>query len=479
MITLREDQQLVVTNARLAMREHQSVLIEAACGWGKTVFAAFLAKSAAEKGKRAIFAVHRKELLYQTAKTFYDFGIDYAYIASGMRANPKASVHIASANTLKSRLNLLEGCDLFVPDEAHLWLNGKTRLSIIAAAKEYGAKIMPLTATPQAGNGTGWGVIADAVVSGPSVEWLIANRFLANYKAYAPSHADLDGLHARNGEYITAELDERLDKPAITGDRVATYRKYAMGKRHIGYCYSRENGRKTADAFNTAGIPAAFLDGETPDDERRRVISAFADGKIQVIINCQLFREGFDLSAQVGRKVPIQSVGLYAPTKSTPLAIQMMMRPMRPQDGHAILIDHANILEDHGLPDEAREWSREGWVKGKGGDGTIKTTTCKACSYTYRTGPKACPECGHVANPNGHGGREIEEVEGELQEVDIEALRARRKIEIKSARDLQSLAKVAVERGYKPGWIMNMMKHRGQTAPNFNQIAAAMREARA
>lgn len=477
MITLHPHQLELVGKARLLMRDHQSVLMQGAPGVGKTVMAAFVAKSADERGKRAIFAVHRKELLYQTAKTFHQFGIRYGYIAAGMRRDPTANVQIASADTLRTRLHLLEGCDLFVPDEAHLWMVGKTRLGIIGAAREAGSKIMPLTATPQAGNGKGWGCIADAVAEGPTVEWLIANDFLAKYKAYAPRKPDLDGLHVRNGEYIVSELDERLDKPAIVGDRVAMYRQYAMGKRHIGYCYSRDNGRKTASAFREAGIPAEFLDGETPHDERRAKIEAFADGRINALINCQLFREGFDLSSQVGRDVPIQSVGLYAPTKSTPLAIQMMMRAMRRQSGHAILIDHANILEDHGLPDDEREWPMDGRAAKKGGEGVIKTSTCPQCSYTYRAGPRACPECGYAKDANGHGGREIEEVEGHLEEVDVEALRARRKKEVKGARDLASLARVAVERGYKPGWIVNMMKHRGQSAPSFAEAKRAMQDA--
>src|SRR4051812_48210776 len=70
-ITLRQDQLDLVSDARHAMRDHQSVLFQAAPGFGKTVAAAYIAKSVQDKGKRAIFAVHRKELLYQTAKTFF------------------------------------------------------------------------------------------------------------------------------------------------------------------------------------------------------------------------------------------------------------------------------------------------------------------------------------------------------------------------------------------------------------------------
>lgn len=474
---LRDDQMKAVNDVRHAMRSHQSVLLNAACGFGKSVVAGYVAQGVESKQKRVIFAVHRKELLKQTANTFAEFGIRFGYIASGMPTNPYANVQIASADTLRSRLHLLSDCDLLVPDEAHLWGNGQTRLNIIAAARDAGSKILPLTATPQCGNGKGLREIADIIVEGPPTSWLIEQGFLARFKAYAPRVPDLAGLHVRQGEYITSELDERFDNPVVVGDRVATYLQFATGKRLIGYCYSRDNGVKTAEAFKAAGIRAAFIDGETPDHIRRQRIEEFADGITPVLLNCQLFREGFDLSAQVMRKVPIQAVGLYAPTKSLPLAVQMMMRPMRPQDGYAVIIDHSNILKDHGLPDDERQWSLDGNGNGNGG-GATPTTTCEKCSYTYRSALGKCPDCGHSPQPGEGGGRQVEEIDGEIVEVDVEAIRAQRKQEIRMARDLDSLAMVAVQRNYKPGWIINMMKARGDPPPTYQTAARAIQEAR-
>lgn len=441
-----------MSNLRSALKSHQSALLQAPCGFGKTIVAAYMGQQATRKNRRVIFAVHRRELARQTALTFRKFGIPAGYIMAGMPADPFALVQIASADTIMRRPELIK-CDLFVPDEAHLW-GGKTRLEIIAAAKTDGAHIVPLTATPRYGNGDGLGNIADVIVPGPSVADLIARGSLAAYRPIVPSTPDLKGLHTRNGDYITGELEDRFSRPAVYGNAVEAYRKFAMGKRMIGYCYSRKHGAEMAAAFSAAGISSIFIDGETPDAERRRVIEAFADRSIKVLFNCQLFREGLDISAQVGRDVPIEACGIYNPTQSLPLAIQMMMRPMRPQSDAAVILDHAGIFSAHGFPDDEREWSLDGRVKGsKAGEASIPVVVCDGCFAAFR--PQACcPECG---KPRVVNGREVDSVEAEMVEADIESLRKHRefigrKIEERECKTREDWVKLAIRRGYKPGW---------------------------
>lgn len=478
MITLRDDQRETVEEVREAMRSFQSVLLHAECGWGKTVASAFIAKAAEAKGKRILFAAHRRALLKQTAVTFENFGIKFGFIAAGMSANPFAKVQIVSADTIRNRPELLK-CDLFVPDEAHLWCRGKTRLEIIDTARQHGAHIMPLTATPADGAGNGLGNIADHIVHGPDAAWLIERGFLAKYKAYAPFTPDLNGVRSQAGEYVTASLDERLDKPSIIGNRVTAYQEYAAGKRHIGYCYSRENGHVTAKAFNDAGISARFVDGETPDHEMQEAINGFADRSIQVLLNCQLFREGFDLSAQVGRRVPIESVGLYAPCKSLPMAIQMMMRPMRPQDGHAILLDHAGIFAAHGLPDDEREWTLERRESKQTGVTAFNISTCPNCFSAFRSALPSCPECGtgRALKP-----RTVEEIDGELKQIERERIRIEKKnkrMEVGRSKTVDDLADVAIDRGYKVGWLIGQAKFKGIDANlSWKDACAAMLQAK-
>lgn len=472
MITLRDDQARAVSDLRRELKTHQSVLLHAECGWGKTVVAAYMAASATGKQRRVIFGVHRRELARQTAKTFQKFGIRYGFIAAGMRADPFAYAQIASAATLANRPNLLKA-DLFVPDEAHLWANG-ARAQLIADIRALGAHVVPLTATPGQGNGRGLAHIADAMVNGPTAAWLIERGHLAAYKIYAPVSPDLSKLRTRAGEYAADDVDEEFGKPQVIGDRIGAYVKYASGKRMIGFAYSRKNGVETAGRFNQAGVRAAFLDGETPDDHRVNVINAFADRKIDVLVNCALFQEGFDLSAQVGRDVPIEAVGLWTPTRSLPRAHQMMMRPLRPQPSPAVILDHVNMIHNHGFPDDEHEWSLVG--HGKMIEGATPMVKCPVCFWAGRPTSK-CPDCEHNfrAEDNPSFGRVVEEVAGDIEEVDVEAVRRAKNMQVNSARTLADLVTVAKENGYKPGWVMNKMKYRGDAVPAYDAVLRAMR----
>lgn len=466
----------VVEELRQALKQYQSVLLRGPCGFGKTVVSAYMASGATHKRKRVIFGVHRRELARQTARTFDRFRIPYGYIMAGQYSDPTAYAQIASVDTLRNRPDQM-GCDLFIPDECHLWSSG-VREEIIHKVYRSGAHIVPLTATPEPGSGKGLRLvdkgdgrlvgIAETMINGPSEAWLIERGLLARYRAYAPVQPDLSGLHSRAGDFVVSELEDRFDRPSIIGDSVVHYAKYAHGRRMVGYCFSREHGRHMAEVFNAQGIAAAFIDGETPDDVRRKVIGRFADGSITVLFNVALFREGFDLSAQVGRDVPIQAVGLYNPTESLPLAVQMMMRGMRPQDGHSVILDHANIIKMHGFPDDERDWSLDGRKKKLGAPGqrAIPTIICGNCFATFRPNPRnCCPYCGHLKDIHG---REIRQIEGELMEVDPDLVRqARREAEaerrgrIQRTRGTPKLAALAVELGYDPAWIIQIQRSRG------------------
>jgi DNA repair protein RadD len=50
-----------------------------------------------------------------------------------------------------------------------------------------------------------------------------------------------------------------------------------------------------ASEFRKAGIRAEHVDGATPKDERDAILARLASGETQVICNCMVLTEGFDL----------------------------------------------------------------------------------------------------------------------------------------------------------------------------------------
>lgn len=447
MITLRPDQDEVRTKLRVALRSSTSVLTFAPTGFGKTVLAAALIKSIFERGKRVIFCVHRVDLIIQTAKTFEKFGIPFSYIAAGYHYNPYHRVFIASIATLKNRLGKIPA-DYVMVDEAHLSAAaGWAKVAL--HYKTTGARLIGLTGSPERLDGKPLGDVWDTMVMGPSVKWLIENGHLSRYRAFAPAGVDLTGVHVRNGDYVASEVDEIMAGKAVLSNAVRHWRKYATGKRTIAFAPSVARSEQLAAEFRANGVMAVALDGETPQEDRRRAFIGFADRQIDVIVNCALFCEGFDLAAQVDRDVTIEAVLQYSPTQSLAKHLQQLGRGLRKKPEPAILLDLVGNLARLGLPDDEREWSLEGRKKS---DRAVQVQTCPRCFATHSPA-RCCPECGHEYPAQARDvigeGRKLGEVDGELEEIDVEALRIKRKQEQAQARTLEDLINLATARGYK------------------------------
>lgn len=444
MIVLREDQEDVRSKLRVALRTHGSVLVYAPTGFGKTVLASALIKMIEAAGKRVIFCVHRVDLITQTATTFKSFGIRFSYIASGMEHNPYCKVFIASISTLKNRLGKYKA-DYILVDEAHL--SAASGWALVANHyKELKSKLIGLTGSPERLDGKPLGDVWDTMIMGPSVSSLIENGFLSKYRAFSPAGVDLTGVHTRAGEYVSAEISDIMSGKAVLAGAVRHWRKYAAGRRTIGFAPSVAVCEVLAEEFRANGVMAVALDGKTPQSDRIAAFKGFADRQIDIIMNCQLFCEGFDLSAQVGKPATIEAVLDYAPTQSLAKHLQKNGRGLRADGGEPhILLDLAGNFSRHGFPDDDREWSLAGRPKSKATTATEQARICPSCFASYRPAP-VCPSCGlkHVIEA-----RKLDEVEGELEEIDVKAIQRNRRVEQGKAETLDELISLATARNYK------------------------------
>ena len=447
-IQLYTPQNQFVTDLRQAMLQTDSVLGQAATGFGKTVVGAHIAERAASKGRRVVFTVHRHHLLDQTAATFREFGIPHALIVAGSPYADAQRVAVASIATLVRRLERLPVPDLLVIDEAHLAM-AATWSRVVNYYRARGTRILGLSATPTRLDGQPLGDLFGALVCGPSPRWLMAHGFLSGYRAFCPRQLDLAGVRIRRGDYDPGQLEAAVNQPRLTGDAVSHYRKLAAGTRALFYCVSIRHSQEVAAHFTAAGVPAAHLDGTTPKAERARIIQAFAMGTVQVLCNAELVTTGFDLSAQVGREVPVETIISLRPTASLALHLQMLGRGLRRKPTPAIILDHANNLFRHGFPDDDREWTLTGSPPPTKRDSMPEKLIrhCPACQALHRPAP-SCPECGY-AYPGQP--RRIAQVEGVLTEVQAEARRQARR-EQGQCQNLEALRELAAAPGYRPGW---------------------------
>lgn len=452
---LRLYQERIIQEARVKLREIKArlaaagvkrgprLLIQLGTGGGKTAISAFITQSSVKNNRSVAFLCHRDFLVDQTSKTYARLSLDHSFIAAGRWHNPWSPVHIGMVQSAKSRLAKINAPALCIWDEAH-HIGAATWSAIMAQWND--ATHIGLSATPIRLDGKGLDTWFDDIVIGPSVAWLIANQYLSDYRAYAPSSPDLTGLHTRAGEFVTSEVDELMDRSVVIGDMVRDYRNYAPGRRAVYFCASIKHSQHVAASFCAAGIPAQHLDGTHSTWERTTAARSFAAGELQVLTNVDLFGEGYDLAAQAERDVTIEAVGLARPTQSVGLFMQQVGRALRPKENKAVILDHAGNISKHGLPDDDREWSLTGLKKQASGGST--TRQCENCFAMIPLAKRTCPHCGVVKSSEAVGAREVETKDGDLHEIDKDTLRKAKKLEEWQATSLDELIDIGKRRGY-------------------------------
>jgi superfamily II DNA or RNA helicase len=450
---LRQYQIDIIDQVREHMRQGvKTILIQSPTGSGKTALTASMLGTAASRGMDSWFLVHRRELIKQSVRAFANVDIRHGVIAAGFLEDLRHLVQIGSVQTLARRYAKIRKPRLIVWDEAHHIAAGQWG-KIFAAFPE--AFHIGLTATPERLDGKGLGKYFNKLILGPKVQWLIENGFLCKYRLFAPGGINTAGIKKSMGDFVKADLAAAADKPTITGDAIKHYQKHCSGKRAVVFCVHIEHSKHVAAQFNAAGIPAQHVDGETDVKERDEAIENFKNGRTLVLSNVELFGEGFDLPA-------IESAILLRPTESICLFLQQVGRSLRPCEGKetAIILDHAGNTQRHGLPDQEREWSLDGHTKKKGdAEAAVPVRICPKCFAASFPGAGACKYCGHIFEVES---KEITQGEGELEEVDLEALRRQKKREQGQAQTYDELVAIGRERryNYPEKWASNLMKAR-------------------
>lgn len=463
MIKRRFYQDRFVTNIKAAWENFRSVLGVLPTGAGKTVCFSSIMH---QHNGAAAAVVHRKEIVGQISMALAALGLKHRIIAppsvvTRIRrkhlkkfgksfVDPHAQAGVISVQTLTSRSSeknrelqrWMQQITLAVFDEGHHYV----RQGLWARAVEVmsQARLLFVTATPERADGKGLGVapagdgFCEVMVEGPAPQWLIDQGYLCSFKYKAPdSDLDVSGVAVTaSGDLNTKALRARVVESHLVGDVVKHYRQFCDGKRAIVFATDVATAEEMAAAYNAAGIPAAALSGETDQGERDQKLDDFDDGKLLVLVNVDLFDEGFDVPG-------VDAVILARPTESLGKYLQMVGRALRviyaagfnldTAEGRraaiaasdkpfALIIDTVRNWERHGLPNWPRQWgleSKEKGVRNTTSD-TIPQRVCDGCTQPYERFYVACPYCGTVPEPAGRGAPE--QVDGDLMDLDVDGL---------------------------------------------------------
>ena len=354
MIELRDYQQRTVDICRKhAADGYTRILVVAPTGSGKACTAAAIMHSALRNfGARCLLFVHRQEIINHVIRQLARFGVTEVGVmrADDERTDPTQPIQIASKATLVRRE--LPQADIVIIDEAHF--SPRTTLEILRAY--HGAQVFGFTATPvPAGGGSLGGELFQILVPSASYKELIAAGWIAEPTIWGIERpVDLSAVTTTAGDFDLRGLELAMDQPQVTGDIVETWKAKAGGRKTVCFACTIDHSWSIVERFWAAGIAAAHLDGETPEDERERLLAMLETGEIQVLSNVDCLSEGWD---QPSVKCMISA----RPTLSLTKWMQQSGRVLRPWKGvRPIIIDHAGNMDRHFSPCLDRIWGLDG-----------------------------------------------------------------------------------------------------------------------
>ena len=338
-----------------ALRLHRSVMAQMPTGTGKTylltaVIDSFVSNNPMEK---VWIVAHRRELVSQIDETVRKF---HSYSASNT-SSLLSSVKAMSIQWLMRHYDEIEEePGMIVIDEAHH-----------ALAKTYkemwerfpNAKFLGLTATPCRLNGKGFTDLFDVLVQSWSVPEFISKGRLATYdfvsiKSDGMTQRLIDSLQKRgaDGDYQNKEMDMLLNKKPSIERLYQSLEEFGKDRKGIVYAINISHAQKITKLYQENGVKAIAIDSKTPATERQQDIEAFKKGDIQVLVNVDIFSEGFDCP-------DVEFVQLARPTLSLSKYLQMVGRGLRVAKGkkNCVIIDNVGLYRVFGLPSQVWNWN--------------------------------------------------------------------------------------------------------------------------
>lgn len=333
---------------------HRSVMAQMPTGTGKTYLLTAVIDSfvrANPKAKVWIVA-HRRELVSQIDETVRKFH-SYSSATSSLLSSVKA---MSIQWLMRHYDEIEEEPGMIVIDEAHHAL-AKTYKEIWERFPK--AKFLGLTATPCRLNGKGFTDLFDVLVQSWGVPEFISKGRLATYdfvsiKSDGVTQRLIDSLQKRgaDGDYQNKEMDMLLNKKPSIERLYRSLEEFGKDRKGIVYAINISHAQKITKLYQEHGVKAIAIDSKTPATERQQDIEAFKKGDIQVLVNVDIFSEGFDCP-------DVEFVQLARPTLSLAKYLQMVGRGLRVAKGkkNCVIIDNVGLYRVFGLPSQVWNWN--------------------------------------------------------------------------------------------------------------------------
>ena len=281
-----------------------------------------------------------KEILKQNFAKIQSYGIfDCAVYSASLNRKDINRITFATIGSVIKHMDFFKHFKYVIVDECHLVnSNGGMYKTFFEDVQR---KIVGLTATPYRLSTSGGGAmlkfitrtrpkIFSDVIYHCQVSELLAKGFLARLNYYDLTRIDLTRVRSNStgADYDEKSLSAEFARVDIYNYITNTVKRLLRPKSGIPRkgiliftMFTRE-----AQMIASAIPGSAFVSGETPANERDRILGDFKSGKIRFLANVGVLTTGFDYPE-------LDTVVLVRPTKSLSLYYQMVGRVIRPAPG--------------------------------------------------------------------------------------------------------------------------------------------------
>lgn len=347
-----------------AWTKYDSVMLQMPTGTGKTYLFTSLINDiintykTAHKDIKILIVAHRTELIDQISATLNKFGIAHGFIQGAREQYLWKRVQVGSIMSLLTDKNYYNVCrqkfDYIIVDEAHHSL-AETYIRLFGLFPN--AKKLGVTATPWRLNHESFLSLYQYLIVSPQISWFINNNLLSDFD-YVSIKQDSEIQRLVNksevvstGDFSNVDLDNTFNNQRIRSKLYESYLQFANGRKGIIYAINKCHAAKIAELYSSHGVKAMAIDCDTPRDVRQEMITAFKNGEISVLVNVDIFTEGFDCP-------DVNFIQLARPTKSLSLYLQQVGRGLRIVEGKekTIILDNVGLYNYFGLPNANRKW---------------------------------------------------------------------------------------------------------------------------
>lgn len=265
--------------------------------------------------------------------------------------------HHAAARTYREVLHRLgflpslavEVSDKDLSDEARA-LAIEQRMADWDAVAPKDRLLLGVTATPNRSDAIGLSCVFQTIAFSYDLKAAINDGYLVPIVAHVvETDTNLDNVKVTAGEFNQRDLADAVNNPRRNAEAVAAWKQIAVRPGGqvlptLGFTVDVQHAHDAADMFQRAGYRFEAVSGETPKEDRRRLLRQFSEGQLDGLMNCMVLTEGTDL--------PRTAAILHMkPTRSATLYEQMTGRGLRlyPEKNECHVIDLVDIARRHTL----------------------------------------------------------------------------------------------------------------------------------